>query len=102
KRGDTKEQGGRGSNRGTDIEIRLLISLSVPELSSIAPVPPLCLCFSVFFHHVRIQLHRQDFLFFLLGNFFEFADVVVRKFLDFSQSILFVVFRDGFILEHFL
>src|SRR5262249_49561569 len=50
---DTKTQrhkGGR-SNRGTDIEIRLLISLSVPESSSIAPAPfvPLCLCVSVFF-----------------------------------------------------
>src|SRR5215471_12794292 len=38
---DTKTQRGR-SNRGTDIEIRLLISLSVPELSSIAG-PRLCL-----------------------------------------------------------
>src|SRR5262249_53994870 len=39
--GTTKTQrhkGGR-SNRGTDIEIRLLMSLSVPESSSIAPVP---------------------------------------------------------------
>src|SRR5215475_8473644 len=39
---NTKTQEDR-SNRGTDIEIRLLISLSVPESSSIAPVP-LCLC----------------------------------------------------------
>src|SRR5262247_2834072 len=34
-----KDAEGRRSNRGTDIEIRLLISLSVPELSSIAPAP---------------------------------------------------------------
>ena len=32
--------GGR-SNRGTDIEIRFSISLSVPESSSIAPAPEL-------------------------------------------------------------
>src|SRR5262245_50601952 len=35
---DTETQWGR-SNRGTDIEIRLLISLSVPESSSIATSP---------------------------------------------------------------
>src|SRR5215831_17877274 len=42
---DTETQGGR-SNRGTDIEIRFLISLSVPESSSIAPASfvSLCLC----------------------------------------------------------
>src|SRR5262249_13416611 len=45
---DTK---GTGSNRGTDIEIRLLISLSVPESSLIAPGP---LCVSVFSYAVAV------------------------------------------------
>jgi hypothetical protein len=33
----SRDRLGFGSNRGTDIEIRLLVSLSVPESSSIAP-----------------------------------------------------------------
>src|SRR5262245_11382607 len=48
------------------------------------------------------NLNRQDFLFFLFGDFFEFADVIVCEFLNFGKAILLVVFRDRFVLEHFL
>src|SRR5262249_16796613 len=58
---DTKK--GDRSNRGTDIEIRLLISLSVPESSSIAPVPFLCVSvfsYSAFTERVGIDDAQND------------------------------------------
>src|SRR5262245_51806502 len=48
------------SNRVTDIEIRLLISLSVPESSSIAPGLSLCLCVFVVTSLVNLPLFRPQ------------------------------------------
>src|SRR5262245_29239303 len=46
------------------------------------------------------RLHGQDFLLFLLRDFFQFMDVIVGQLLDFGERVLFVVFGDVFVFEH--
>src|SRR5204863_3802554 len=45
-------------------------------------------------------LHRQDFLFLLLRDFFEFVNVIVGEFLDLGETVFLVVLGNAFVLEH--
>src|SRR5438034_6491714 len=44
----------------------------------------------------------QNFLFLLLGNVFEFVNVIVGEFLNLGEAMFFVVLGYGFVLEHLL